>query len=69
MCQLVREVLRSGRVLYESMRNAFRVGGGCVENYSCRCERIERLFTFGSEACFKPGQDGFVVFVPLDLPV
>jgi hypothetical protein len=27
------------------------------------------LFTFGSEACFKPGQDGFVVFVPLDLPV
>jgi hypothetical protein len=69
MRQLVGEVLRGGRVLYEGMRNALRVGRRYVESYNCRCECIERLFAFGGKARFQPGQDAFVVFVRRDLPL
>jgi hypothetical protein len=40
-------------MLYESVRDGLRVGGRCIEGYSCRYQRIKRLLAFGSQACFE----------------
>jgi hypothetical protein len=69
MRQLIGELLRGDRVLYESVRNPLRVGGGRVEGYSCRCKGVKCLFAFGGKARFQSRQYLFVVLVPLDLPL
>ena len=53
--ELVREVLRGGCIVNNSMGDRLGVGSGCIEGYSCRGQRVKRLLALRCEAGFQPG--------------